>query len=208
VNATPEQQGASPDPSSEVHAVGAHAEIDGDADEPLYTAPPHVVSDGDRTDATVGAEAEPTGATHAPDIRSGDVTADLKPSAVTGRAKADEIIRLIKDLSEKLHDYVRGPNGALLKRHTVRGTDLFRKTVQRERTKFSSVDKVVWAHPALAQLIDLMRRTRPKATCAACRGEPNGCRACRGLGFVPDDAELLSRDEQIAFDLGDPFEVL
>ena len=49
--------------------------------------------------------------------------------------------------------------------------------------------------------------SRPKMACAGCRGAHGGCRACRGLGFVPDDSDLLKRDEQLTYDLGDPFEL-
>jgi hypothetical protein len=49
----------------------------------------------------------------------------------------------------------------------------------------------------------------PKVVCAACHGAVGGCRACRGLGFVPGDVSLLANpDAQLPFDFDSAADLL
>lgn len=193
-----------PDPTPEPVSEPPEAPADEPDAEPLYTVPSDfgVVA---APEDDVPAKPEP-GACHSPDlITSGGLIVEVKDRVAEARAKADAIIRAAKELDEAIRSARGSMLWPLLERLTFAGAPFLRERTVRERKGTGTVQRTVTACAAPpAPAVAILRRVRPKAVCAGCRGD--GCVACKALGFVPDDDTLIQGNGAVSFEFADPWE--
>lgn len=142
-----------------------------------------------------------------PDVRddAAGLVADVKSRFARERVLADKILRALREVATDLDALLSGPCGAMVQRVSVAGSPLFVKRSVRHRSGTGTTERAEWASAAIASVAEALRRTRPRTACAACRGE--GCPACKGFGFVPDDIDLIRTDDQLTFDFPNPWDL-
>jgi hypothetical protein len=193
-------QTSAPINSSAPAPTPAPSAADADAEQ-LWTVPADFGAESE-----ADPEPEGDGDTYSlPDAVIDGVLTEVKDGIAADRAKLDQVIRLAKELDDAIRGLRLGIVGPLLSRMTVDG----RAVIAPARLEESDSRGKRWLTvPTCSvgprELIDVLRRVRPKSVCAGCRGAHGGCTACNRLGFIPFDESLIHPDAQQVIDLPDP----
>lgn len=110
---------------------------------------------------------------------------ELSPQVADDRNRFDMAVSLTAELLRIVDAVARGPAGRHFRHcRTADGRPLFAWAK-------CGTNEVIVA-PALLELVDALRRSRPDAVCSDCHGEQ--CPACRHAGYLPADRSLLAAD--------------